>query len=87
MLSQCNVWDNIYSQAQASTPILLSDSMTMDFSVKEYNSNGNIDFNSNLQTITLTLYFDLLLVRVELFKAQLDMQTLIVTIKGQGKSC
>ena len=61
--------------------------MTMDFSVKEYNSNGNIDFNSNLQTITLTLYFDLLLVRVELFKAQLDMQTLIVTIKGQGKSC
>ena len=64
-LSIGNVWDNIYSQSMADTPIILSESINFDFHIKEYNLMVNIDFNANLQILTGSIYYDLLLIKME----------------------
>lgn len=42
---QCNLWDNIYSQALADTPIILSESLNFQFKVQD-NLNVRLDFNA-----------------------------------------
>jgi hypothetical protein len=86
VISQANIWDNVYSQAKATTPILLDESLSIDFSIREYSSNVNIDFNSHLQLLTATVYFDLLLIRLEVLKAEIDLKALVLTVRRQGKS-
>jgi hypothetical protein len=43
----CNLWDNIYSQTSADTPIILSESLNFEFAVRE-NLSARMDFNAEL---------------------------------------
>lgn len=87
LLVQANIWDNVYSQAKASMPIVLEQALNVDLNIKQYSSKVNLDFNPKLQIITLATYFDLLLVRMEVFKAELDLHELVLTLKRQGRGC
>lgn len=82
----CNVWDNIYSQTYANSPILIQQSISLNFKIKEYSLDGNFDFNSDLQLMTVTTYFDMLMIKMQILKVQLDMKTLILSAVQAGKN-
>lgn len=86
-LSLCNIWDNVYSQAKASMPIVFQQALNIEFNIRDYSSKVNLDFNPKLQIITLATYFDLLLAKMEIFRAQLDLHEFVLTFKRQGKGC
>ena len=44
----CNIWDNIYSQTYASSPIILEQSLNLDFQIPQYSLTGNFDYNQEL---------------------------------------
>jgi hypothetical protein len=44
-VSHCNIWDNIYSQTQADTPIILSESLDFEFKLRD-NLEARLDFNA-----------------------------------------
>ena len=85
-VGECNVWDNVYSQTNARTPIVLEESINLDFTVPQYNLKGNIDFNQELSFLTLSLYFDLGIMKIEVLKAQLDLKTLTLATVQTGKT-
>jgi hypothetical protein len=46
-----------------------------------------MDFNADLETVTLYLYLNVLL-KMELLRAQLDLQTLVVSVERlNSKNC
>lgn len=55
-LAQCNLWDNIFSQSEASSPILFSNSINFKFPInyEDFKFEGSFDFNSDLDVITMT---------------------------------
>lgn len=63
-LSYCNIWDNIMSEMEATTPIVPSNSFNFNFDVPQYNSKGNIDFNAKLQIFTIIIYKDALIMNI-----------------------
>lgn len=60
----CNIWDNVYSQTYSGSPIILKESLNLDFTVPQYSLLGNFDYNSQLAMATVTLYFDLMLTKL-----------------------
>ena len=84
--AHCNIWDNIYSQTYASSPIILEDSLSLDFKIPQYSLTGTIDYNSELALTTVTIFFDALLTQLEVFKAELDLKTITFSVVQAGKS-
>jgi hypothetical protein len=75
----CNLWDNVYSQTLADTPMIVSESLNFDFKIKQYSIVVNVDFNSDLQLLTVKAYYDLIMIKIEMMTAQLDLHKLILT--------
>lgn len=44
-LTQCNIWDNVFSQTLADSPIIISESLNVDFEVAD-KFTVKIDFNA-----------------------------------------
>lgn len=63
-LSLTNIWDNIYSQSYSDSPIILEDSLSLDFKIQQYQLDASFDYNADLQLLTLTTYFDMYLVKL-----------------------
>jgi len=84
--AHCNIWDNIYSQTYASSPIILEDSLSLDFKIPQYSLTGTFDYNSELALTTVTIFFDALLTQLEVFKAELDLKTITFSVVQAGKS-
>lgn len=64
-LAQCNIWDNILSQTEASHPIMLTESFNIEVSLpEEVALDANIDFNSELKIITVKLSKNLFIQKV-----------------------
>jgi len=61
---RCNIWDNILSEAESTSPIIPTNSFNFDFNIAQYNSKGNIDFNEKLQILTIIVYKDAILLNI-----------------------
>jgi hypothetical protein len=80
--ASCNIWDNMYSQTYAKSPIILENSINLEFRIPQYSLIGNFDFNSQQSLLTVTASFDALITQMEVFKIQLDLATLTATTLG-----
>jgi hypothetical protein len=82
----CNIWDNIYSQTYASSPIILEQSLNLDFQIPQYSLTGNFDYNQELALTTVTIYFNAIVTEIEVFRAELDLNTITLSTVQAGKT-
>ena len=85
-IAKSNIWDNIYSQSYADSPIILEESLSLDFKIKQYQLDAALDYNADLQLLTLVTYFDMYLVRLGVLKLQLDLSSLTLTAIQAGRN-
>ena len=59
-----NIWDNMYSHSEARHPIRVEESINFDFKIPQYSLIANLDFNRELGLVTLTTYFEAILLKI-----------------------
>ena len=88
-LTQCNIWDNVFSQTLADSPIIISESLNVDFDVAD-KFVVKVDFNAELQVLTGFVYIRTIgnMLNIELLQAQLDLSNLVVSVmRVPGQEC
>lgn len=87
--SYCNIWDNIFSETEASSPIILTESLNVKFPMEYQDIDFDItlDFNKELDIITLIAEKNVLIINLEAIRLQIDLKELILTTKSMIKDC
>lgn len=84
VLSNCNIWDNIFSETYASSPIIFSESLYFKFPFEYEKFNGDItlDYNNKLKIITVAAQTIFLILPVDAFRMQVDLQEMIIIVSS-----